>query len=366
MAAPEKARLDKPDSPNKPDPKTRQAEILRLEDELDAEATALKKAGNYTGEERKRIRDRKRELDDEYNELDSQLDAQAIPQLVAEQARVMEFRAAHLEDPDNDDKMLAYDEAGEALTSRVEDQPDSVLKELANPENDYPVGLRNRAGRIYNRRHPPPPPPELNRRRASHDSPEHKLYTDLVTAAGFDDKEYRLAAFDNGQRYGSLLTDWYSDGYSGVQSALVNGRLDDDYAGPIIYAFDEAMIPAPTDITLFRGSTRLRTNSGTDLPKPGTRLTTKMFQSTTTDPVTAMEFTRSAGAVVGPIAKDDTTSYPIFRINVKKDSLILPLPGSNNEREVLIHRDSELVVTGVSTIESPDGPIEVVDVELIS
>ena len=104
-------------------------------------------------------------------------------------------------------------------------------------------------------------------------------------------------------------------------------------------------------IDVFRGVTNIeKINVGDTLNSAG-------FTSTSLDPLRAMEFSHSAGAVLGMPKKP----YPVLRISGAKNGL--PIKGG--EKEVLLARGIKMKVVGRSSVSVGSGEIETIDCEIV-
>lgn len=164
-------------------------------------------------------------------------------------------------------------------------------------------------------------------------------------------------------------SDWQGDSYRAIAQTMWDGSKaqgeNAEFARPVIDAFNESMVTLDTKVTLYRGSGALQTaqergSLDTDFAV-GMKIKSKPFLATTTDANRAMDFSKALGATMGHARTDE--SYPVFRITVAKGVKMLPL-NNTDEREVLLHGNVTMTVTGRGVMAGSDGPIEVIDVKV--
>ena len=166
-------------------------------------------------------------------------------------------------------------------------------------------------------------------------------------AAGRDYDPEQLDAFQQ----------WQGDGYRRVQGALYGEtsiRGVDPDLRPIIDGLDSAMESVPRGTVLYRGQTQ-----GLENLEIGATVKSGSYVSTSTDPITAGAFSKSAGQVAGALKEGDTVT--IMRINPSKaKGAVIP---NSSEFEVVLARNTEMQVTGI-TEETIDGvKFRIVEVE---
>lgn len=168
-------------------------------------------------------------------------------------------------------------------------------------------------------------------------------------------------AYAGGESLGQYESDWQGDGWKAIMQVQTNPKSSNsEFAAPVIEAFKEAMVEVNKSTVLYRGMGTLKLDTlDTDFPI-GTKIKSKTFISTTTDPATAMSFTRSQGAMLGMARVDQ--NLPILRITVSKGRKVLPLTG--DEFEVVLDSPSTMTVTGRSKVMTLDGEVEVLDVKV--
>jgi SPP1 gp7 family putative phage head morphogenesis protein len=133
---------------------------------------------------------------------------------------------------------------------------------------------------------------------------------------------------------------WQGEDYRRIQGSLTGGDPSDELQ-EIITILDDSMQPLENFEfgSLYRGQTE-----GLSQLKVGDKFKSKLFQATTTDPVTAAGFSKSSGSVVGGIRTGETAT--ILRINAY-DASGLVVPGSA-EYEVILARGTTFQVMGIS------------------
>lgn len=149
---------------------------------------------------------------------------------------------------------------------------------------------------------------------------------------GLDYTEDQLDAFQQ----------WQGDGYRRVQGSLygkTNVRGVDPELRRVIDGLDDSMTTIPRDTVLYRGQTQ-----GLDNLQIGSTVKTGSYTSTTTDPVTAGAFSKSAGQVLGQLKETDTPT--IMRITpTRSKGAIVP---NSNEFEIVLQRNAEMRVVGIT------------------
>lgn len=173
-----------------------------------------------------------------------------------------------------------------------------------------------------------------------------------------EDAYARLAEtrqYDDQQR--EAFQQWQGDGYRSVQGALYGeGSLRgmDPDTRMIIDGLDSAMQRVETDTVLYRGQTR-----GLEELQVGQEYSTGSYVSTSTDPVTAGAFSKSAGQVTGALREGDTPT--IMRITPKRASgAVVP---SSSEYEVVLARKTPMTVTGITEEEIQGVKFRIIDME---
>jgi len=133
---------------------------------------------------------------------------------------------------------------------------------------------------------------------------------------------------------------WQGEDYRRIQGSISGGNPSDEIQ-EIITILDDSMKPLEEFEfgSLYRGQTE-----GLSQLKVGDKFKSKLFQATTTDPVTAAGFSKSSGSVVGGIRTGETAT--ILRINAL-DASGLVVPGSA-EFEVILARGTTFQVMGIS------------------
>jgi len=152
--------------------------------------------------------------------------------------------------------------------------------------------------------------------------------------------------YDNNQR--DAFQQWQGDGYRRVQGALygettirgVNPELRQ-----IIDGLDSAMTAVPRDTVLYRGQTQ-----GLEGLQIGSTVKTGGYVSTSTDPITAGAFSKSAGQVTGGLKEGDTVTIMRIRPSGVRGAVV---PNSS-EFEVVLQRNAQMKVVGIS-LETIDG-----------
>lgn len=187
----------------------------------------------------------------------------------------------------------------------------------------------------------------INERRKAAQAPERKKLD--TSREAHDELEYLVEGGLSGEADDALYQ-WRSNGYATMQASAASGKPNAD-----VLALDAAMVPADRSVTLYRGM------NGVDRMRDGDVATPATFQAASTDPVIAMGFSKSSGAVVSGVRTDE--SFEVMRLNVPKGHKLLPVPESP-ELEVILSRGSTFTVRGRSTLDTPDGPITVVDVDV--
>lgn len=154
-----------------------------------------------------------------------------------------------------------------------------------------------------------------------------------------------------------MTSDWAGNGYRKIQGGLQSGHVS-EWARPVVENLDSNMVGLSRDVVLYRGQ-----SNGLDQLAAGQSFRVRGYTPTCTDPVKAMEFSKSAGAVLGPVRTDQ--SYPIMRVHVRAGQTLLPMESNRQELEVVIHRNAMFKVLGRTTMKLPDGSdVEVIDVQV--
>jgi hypothetical protein len=170
-------------------------------------------------------------------------------------------------------------------------------------------------------------------------------YARLVQSRQYDDQQ------------ADAFQQWQGDGYRSVQGALYGeGSLRgiDPDTRMIIDGLDSAMQRVETDTVLYRGQTR-----GLEELQVGQEYSTGSYVSTSTDPVTAGAFSKSAGQVTGALREGDTPT--IMRITPKRASgAVIP---SSSEYEVVLARKTPMTVTGITEEEIQGVKFRIIDME---
>jgi hypothetical protein len=244
------------------------------------------------------------------------------------------------------DAQRVASEANGRVGDVIWEATDADLTKLGEDPSVHPDlmwAVRNEQKRRAVAANPPPPPPP-NRQQLNGSKQVHE---DLVREAGED----------WGVR-GQTHTDWAGEGYRTVQSDLHNGRIS-SWSRPVVEDMDASMMTRAVPTTLYRGQSH-----GLDGLQVGQVLRAKTYQSLTADPVLAMDYSKSAGGVTGRARVDQ--SYPVLRVTVPAGGRLAPVVSSSAELETVLHRDSKMTVTGRDKVDTPDGPIEVIDVRVDS
>jgi hypothetical protein len=133
---------------------------------------------------------------------------------------------------------------------------------------------------------------------------------------------------------------WQSEDYRRIQGSLSGGSPTGDIK-QLIDILDDAMQPLGFDEMdlLYRGQTE-----GLSQLRIGDKFKSKLFQATTTDPITAAGFSKSSGSVVGGIRTGESAT--ILRIDAF-GAKGLVIPGSS-EFEVILARGTTFEVEDIT------------------
>jgi SPP1 gp7 family putative phage head morphogenesis protein len=152
----------------------------------------------------------------------------------------------------------------------------------------------------------------------------------------------RIADIEYSDEQKAAFQEWTGDGYRRVQGALYGeGSLRgiDPEVRSVIDNLDSAMEPIPRGTPLYRGQTQ-----GLENLAIGSTYSTGSYVSTTTDPVTAGAFSKSAGQVAGELREGDTPT--IMRISTSRArGAVVP---NSSEYEVVLARKTEMRVVGIT------------------
>lgn len=159
-----------------------------------------------------------------------------------------------------------------------------------------------------------------------------------TTDSGRKSYEYMLRDAEHTDDFKYAAQEWQGDGYRRVQGALSGGSPSDEIKD-LISVFDENMVSLEDASELYRG----QTEGLTDL-KIGDKFKSKLFQATTTDPITAAGFSKSSGSVVGGIRQGETAT--ILRIDAAgAKGVVIP---SSSEYEVVLARGTTFEVEDIT------------------
>lgn len=177
------------------------------------------------------------------------------------------------------------------------------------------------------------------------------------TREGQDIYEQIAQARDYTDTQKASFQDWQGDGYRRVQGSLYGNkglRGIDPEVRAVIDDLDDAMDSLDTGTVLYRGQTR-----GLDSLQVGDEISTGSYVSTSTDPVTAGAFSKSAGQVAGELREGETVT--IMRIIPgRAKGAVVP---NSSEYEVLIARNSSMRVTGITQEEIQGVIFRIVEVQ---
>jgi hypothetical protein len=159
-----------------------------------------------------------------------------------------------------------------------------------------------------------------------------------TTDSGRKSYEWMLRDAEHTDDFKYAAQEWQGDGYRRVQGALSGGSPSDEIKD-LISVFDENMVSLEDASELYRG----QTEGLTDL-KIGDKFKSKLFQATTTDPITAAGFSKSSGSVVGGIRQGETAT--ILRIDAAgAKGVVIP---SSSEYEVVLARGTTFEVEDIT------------------
>ena len=132
--------------------------------------------------------------------------------------------------------------------------------------------------------------------------------------------------------------EWQGDSYKQIQSGLTGKggvRGLSQRIGEIVDILDSHMNNLPLDTELYRGQT-----TGFSGLKIGDKFKSKLYQATTTDPISAAGFSKSSGSVLGGVREGDTAT--IFRITTQSNVKGVIMDG--DEYEVVLARGTKFEV----------------------
>ena len=178
----------------------------------------------------------------------------------------------------------------------------------------------------------PPPPEQIPVEVGDYASPTkdgRREYSYLEKEFGEPSEDLQFAA----QR-------WQGEDYRRIQGSLSGGSPTGEIK-EIIGILDDSMQPLSFDELsyLYRGQT-----DGLTQLKIGDKFSSKLFQATTTDPITAAGFSKSSGSVVGGIRTGEQAT--ILRIDAY-GAKGLVVPGSS-EYEVILARGTVFEVEDIT------------------
>jgi SPP1 gp7 family putative phage head morphogenesis protein len=155
----------------------------------------------------------------------------------------------------------------------------------------------------------------------------------------FKEYEEKVEYYTEDEQFQVAAQQWQGEDYRRVQGGLLSGNPSQE-AQSVIDKFDEHMAPLDDfDGDLFRGQTK-----GLDNLKVGDSFVSPLFQSTTTDAITAAGFSKSSGGVLGGIKEGQSAT--ILRIDAMDAKGVL-IPKSQ-EYEIVLARGTRFTVEGVS------------------
>jgi hypothetical protein len=163
------------------------------------------------------------------------------------------------------------------------------------------------------------------------------LFLTPTKAGRSDYREYqqKVAYYTEDEQFQSAAQQWQGENYRRVQGGLLSGEPSED-AQFVIDKFDENMASlVDYDGYLYRGQTE-----GLDNLKVGDSFVSPLFQSTTTDPITAAGFSKSSGGVIGGIREGESAT--ILRIDGSDAKGVL-IPDSQ-EFEIVLARGTTYTV----------------------
>lgn len=154
-----------------------------------------------------------------------------------------------------------------------------------------------------------------------------------MAADSFQSEEQEMA-------FQQAAFEWQGEGYRRVQGGLSSGNPSPE-SQSIIDEFDAAMMSLDNDELgeLYRGQTE-----GLDNLSVGDSFVSPLFQSTTTDPITAAGFSKSSGSVTGGIRQGESAT--ILRIEAYgTKGVVIP---DSSEFEVVLNRGTTFTVEDIS------------------
>lgn len=155
----------------------------------------------------------------------------------------------------------------------------------------------------------------------------------------FKEYEEKVEYYTEDEQFQVAAQQWQGEDYRRVQGGLLSGNPSKE-AQEVIDKFDEHMAPLNDfDGDLFRGQTE-----GLDNLKVGDSFVSPLFQSTTTDAITAAGFSKSSGGVIGGIKSGESAT--ILRID-SYDAKGVVIPKSQ-EYEIVLARGTQFTVEGIS------------------
>ena len=155
----------------------------------------------------------------------------------------------------------------------------------------------------------------------------------------FKEYEEKVEYYTEDEQFQAAAQRWQGEDYRRVQGGLLGGQPSED-AQFVIDQFDEHMDGlGDFDGDLFRGQTQ-----GLDNLQVGDSFVSPIFQSTTTDAITAAGFSKSSGGVIGGIKSGESAT--ILRIDAMDAKGVL-IPKSQ-EFEIVLARGTRFTVEGIS------------------
>lgn len=161
---------------------------------------------------------------------------------------------------------------------------------------------------------------------------EYKILEGMA-ADSFQSEEQEMA-------FQQAAFEWQGEGYRRVQGGLSSGNPSPE-SQSIIDEFDGAMMSLDNDElgSLYRGQTE-----GLDNLSVGDSFVSPLFQSATTDPITAAGFSKSSGSVTGGIRQGESAT--ILRIEAYgTKGIVIP---DSSEFEVVLNRGTTFTVEDIS------------------